>query len=116
MIGEDDFAVLLPDVLVKDSDPVNDLSLMIQRFNSSVLSCDNHVYYRTGKHNAVWSSHDSIYTCAHIHVLSRGPDFIYMDHVAGALSNSSKAGISTCRHTVSDDVKVSQFLNVILKP
>ncbi|MCT8100949.1 UTP--glucose-1-phosphate uridylyltransferase GalU [Acinetobacter sp. C_4_1] len=38
VIGEDDFAVLLPDVLVKDSDSVNDLSLMIQRFNSSQAS------------------------------------------------------------------------------
>jgi len=38
VIGEDDFAVLLPDVLVKDSDPVNDLSLMIQRFAASQAS------------------------------------------------------------------------------
>ncbi|OTG58300.1 UTP--glucose-1-phosphate uridylyltransferase [Acinetobacter sp. ANC 3903] len=38
VIGEDDFAVLLPDVLVKDNDPVNDLSLMIQRFNASQSS------------------------------------------------------------------------------
>jgi len=38
VIGEDDFAVLLPDVLVKDSDSVNDLSLMIQRFTASQAS------------------------------------------------------------------------------
>ena len=38
VIGKEDFAVLLPDVLVKDSDPVNDLSLMIQHFNSSQAS------------------------------------------------------------------------------
>ena len=38
VIGEDDFAVLLPDVLVKDSDPVNDLSLIIQSFNPSQAS------------------------------------------------------------------------------
>ncbi len=31
--GDEYFAVLLPDVLVKDADPTNDLSLMIQRFN-----------------------------------------------------------------------------------
>lgn len=35
VIGNESFAVLLPDVLVKDHDPVNDLSLMIQRFNAS---------------------------------------------------------------------------------
>jgi len=35
VIGNEPFAVLLPDVLVKDDDPVNDLSLMIQRFNAS---------------------------------------------------------------------------------
>lgn len=35
VIGNEPFAVLLPDVLVKDYDPVNDLSLMIQRFNAS---------------------------------------------------------------------------------
>ena len=35
VIGNEPFAVLLPDVLVKDHDPVNDLSLMIQRFNAS---------------------------------------------------------------------------------
>lgn len=33
VIGNDAFAVLLPDVLVKDKDEKNDLSLMIQRFN-----------------------------------------------------------------------------------
>jgi len=38
VIGHDDFAVLLPDVLVKDKDPINDLSLMIQRFNASQAS------------------------------------------------------------------------------
>ena len=38
VIGEDDFAVLLPDVLVKDSDTPNDLSLMIQRFNDTQAS------------------------------------------------------------------------------
>ena len=36
--GNDDFAVLLPDVLVKDADPTNDLSLMIQRFNETHTS------------------------------------------------------------------------------
>ena len=35
IIGDDDFAVLLPDVLVKDHDAINDLSLMIQRFDVS---------------------------------------------------------------------------------
>ena len=38
IIGNDDFAVLLPDVLVKDADPINDLSLMIQRFNETHAS------------------------------------------------------------------------------
>jgi UTP--glucose-1-phosphate uridylyltransferase len=38
IIGNDDFAVLLPDVLVKDTDPTNDLSLMIQRFNETHAS------------------------------------------------------------------------------
>ncbi|MGE8561045.1 MAG: UTP--glucose-1-phosphate uridylyltransferase, partial [Acinetobacter sp.] len=33
VVGDDDFAVLLPDVLVKDSSETNDLSLMIQRFD-----------------------------------------------------------------------------------
>jgi len=33
VIGDDDFAVLLPDVLVKDNTAQNDLSLMIQRFD-----------------------------------------------------------------------------------
>ncbi|MEG2832317.1 MAG: UTP--glucose-1-phosphate uridylyltransferase, partial [Bacilli bacterium] len=32
IVGNDDFAVLLPDVLVKDKDDRNDLSLMIERF------------------------------------------------------------------------------------
>ncbi|MFW2066479.1 UTP--glucose-1-phosphate uridylyltransferase GalU [Acinetobacter johnsonii] len=32
IVGDDDFAVLLPDVLVKDPSDQNDLSLMIQRF------------------------------------------------------------------------------------
>ena len=35
VIGDDDFAVLLPDVLVKDHEAINDLSLMIQRFDAS---------------------------------------------------------------------------------
>ena len=35
IIGSEDFAVLLPDVLVKSSDAENDLNLMIQRFNST---------------------------------------------------------------------------------
>lgn len=35
IIGDDDFAVLLPDVLVKDHEVINDLSLMIQRFDVS---------------------------------------------------------------------------------
>ena len=35
IIGDDDFAVLLPDVLVQDHESINDLSLMIQRFDAS---------------------------------------------------------------------------------
>jgi len=35
IVGDNDFAVLLPDVLVKDKDAKNDLSLMIERFNQS---------------------------------------------------------------------------------
>ncbi|MDH1240707.1 UTP--glucose-1-phosphate uridylyltransferase GalU [Acinetobacter johnsonii] len=35
VVGDDDFAVLLPDVLVKDSSETNDLSLMIQRFDET---------------------------------------------------------------------------------
>lgn len=35
IVGHDDFAVLLPDVLVKDKDPINDLTLMIQRFQQT---------------------------------------------------------------------------------
>ena len=35
IIGNDDFAVLLPDVLVKDGDTRNDLSLMIERYTKS---------------------------------------------------------------------------------
>ena len=35
IVGNEDFAVLLPDVLVKDTDDKNDLSLMIQRFEAS---------------------------------------------------------------------------------
>ena len=35
IIGDEDFAVLLPDVLVKNTDADNDLNLMIQRFNST---------------------------------------------------------------------------------
>ena len=38
LVGDDDFAVLLPDVLVKDSSETNDLSLMIQRFDESHAS------------------------------------------------------------------------------
>ena len=38
IVGDDDFAVLLPDVLVKDPDSTNDLSLMIQRFNDTQSS------------------------------------------------------------------------------
>lgn len=38
VVGEDDFAVLLPDVLVKDSSEHNDLSLMIQRFDETQAS------------------------------------------------------------------------------
>ncbi len=38
IVGDDDFAVLLPDVLVKDSSDTNDLSLMIQRFNETQAS------------------------------------------------------------------------------
>lgn len=38
IVGEDDFAVLLPDVLVKDDTADNDLSLMIRRFNESKAS------------------------------------------------------------------------------
>ena len=35
VVGDDDFAVLLPDVLVKDADTQNDLFLMMQRFEQS---------------------------------------------------------------------------------
>ncbi|MCZ3087467.1 UTP--glucose-1-phosphate uridylyltransferase GalU [Acinetobacter baumannii] len=35
VVGQDDFAVLLPDVLVKDSSGQNDLSRMISRYNLS---------------------------------------------------------------------------------
>ena len=35
LIGDEAFAVLLPDVLVKDHEAINDLSLMIQRFDVS---------------------------------------------------------------------------------
>ena len=38
IVGNDDFAVLLPDVLVKDADLTNDLSLMIQHFNETHAS------------------------------------------------------------------------------
>ena len=38
VVGDDDFAVLLPDVLVKDSSERNDLSLMIQRFDETRAS------------------------------------------------------------------------------
>ena len=33
IVGDDDFAVLLPDVLVKDTDERNDLSVMIERYS-----------------------------------------------------------------------------------
>lgn len=35
VVGQDDFAVLLPDVLVKDSSGQNDLSRMISRYDES---------------------------------------------------------------------------------
>src|SRR5690606_31019379 len=35
VIGEEDCAALLPDVLVKDQEPENDLSRMIQRYDAS---------------------------------------------------------------------------------
>ena len=35
LVGDDAFAVLLPDVLVKDTNEKNDLSLMIQRFQQT---------------------------------------------------------------------------------
>ena len=35
VVGDDDFAVLLPDVLVKDADTQNDLFLMMRRFEQS---------------------------------------------------------------------------------
>ncbi|MDH1699094.1 UTP--glucose-1-phosphate uridylyltransferase GalU [Acinetobacter johnsonii] len=35
VVGNDDFAVLLPDVLVKDVEAKNDLSLMIERFDET---------------------------------------------------------------------------------
>ena len=38
VIGNDDFAVLLPDVLVKENSAENDLARMIQRFNISKAS------------------------------------------------------------------------------
>lgn len=38
IVGNEPFAVLLPDVLVKDSDTQNDLSLMIKRFEASKAS------------------------------------------------------------------------------
>ena len=38
VVGDDDFAVLLPDVLVKDPSETNDLSLMIQRFDETQAS------------------------------------------------------------------------------
>lgn len=38
VVGNDDFAVLLPDVLVKDSSETNDLSLMIRRFDETQAS------------------------------------------------------------------------------
>ena len=38
VVGNDNFAVLLPDVLVKDLSKTNDLSLMIQRFDETQAS------------------------------------------------------------------------------
>ena len=38
IVGDDDFAVLLPDVLVKTTDAKNDLALMINRFTDSQAS------------------------------------------------------------------------------
>ncbi|WP_104494935.1 UTP--glucose-1-phosphate uridylyltransferase GalU [Acinetobacter indicus] len=38
VVGNNDFAVLLPDVLVKDTDTKNDLALMIERFSASQAS------------------------------------------------------------------------------
>lgn len=38
VVGDEDFAVLLPDVLVKENSAENDLARMIQRFNSSKAS------------------------------------------------------------------------------
>lgn len=38
VIGDEDFAVLLPDVLVKENNAENDLARMIQRFDSSKAS------------------------------------------------------------------------------
>ena len=38
IIGDEDFAVLLPDVLVKNTATDNDLNLMIQRFNSTLAA------------------------------------------------------------------------------
>jgi len=38
VIGDDDFAVLLPDVLVKEDNTENDLARMIHRFNTSKAS------------------------------------------------------------------------------
>jgi len=38
VVGDEDFAVLLPDVLVKENNAENDLARMIQRFNASKAS------------------------------------------------------------------------------
>lgn len=38
VVGDEDFAVLLPDVLVKENSAENDLARMIQRFNTSKAS------------------------------------------------------------------------------
>ncbi|MFW2148691.1 UTP--glucose-1-phosphate uridylyltransferase GalU [Acinetobacter sp. TY1] len=38
IIGDEDFAVLLPDVLIKNTATANDLNLMIQRFNSTLAA------------------------------------------------------------------------------
>lgn len=35
VIGDDDFVVLLPDVLIKNSESMHDLTLMIERFNAT---------------------------------------------------------------------------------
>lgn len=53
-----------------------------------ILSCDDHVCYRTDKHNVVWRSQmlsgtkPALYLSSpHIHGLGRKPDFINTDHL-----------------------------------